>query len=227
MEFANVLVVNKADLMADEDVGELTALLKRLNPEATIVTSVRGRVEFENILDTGSFNFDKAANSPGWMKEMRGREISEADEYGFSSVVFRARKPLHPERFAAFLEDVPKHGVVRAKGFLWLATRPTEMGILSLAGRSCAFNAGGHWLADTSRDEWDLSSEEEAEALASWDEKVGDRGQELVLIGQSLDQENVSASLSACLLTDSEMSTGAQTWLRFKDPFPAWSTIDD
>jgi len=122
IEFADVLVINKIDLIDDDAKNTLIAILNRLNPEAKIVTSEHGRVPLNEILNTGLFNFEKAANAAGWLKELRGTEKSEADEYGFSSFVFRARRPLHPERFASFLQEASASGLVRAKGFMWLAS---------------------------------------------------------------------------------------------------------
>lgn len=222
VEFANVLVVNKADTLEGSTLEELCGLLKRLNPEARIVTAEHGKVALESVLNTGLFDFDRASKSAGWMRELRGNETSEADEYGFSSLVFRARKPLHPERFGAFLEDAYANGLLRAKGFLWLASRPTEMGVLALAGKSCVLNPGGHWLADTPREEWQLSPEEEAEVHGAWDHVVGDRSQELVLIGQNLDHQRLRSALERCLLVDSEFAEGTLGWRKFRDPFPAW-----
>lgn len=223
IEFANVLVVNKIDLIDEASRAELCALLHKLNPEASIVVAERGQVALDAVLNTGLFDFDKAANAAGWLKDLRGNEKSEADEYGFSSLVFRARRPFHPERLAKFLEDASVDGLVRAKGFLWLASRPTEMGILALAGRSCVLTPGGHWLADTPQDEWDLSPEEQEESLNAWDKEVGDRGQELVLIGQRLDHDAMKAALEGCLLDEREFARGAKKWRSLKDPFPAWT----
>jgi len=226
VEFANVIIVNKIDMIDAASRDELCALLKRLNPEAAVITACRGEVPLAAILDTRSFDFEKAANSAGWLKELRGNEKSEADEYGFSSMVFRARRPLHPERFADFLENASPKGLVRAKGFLWLATRPAQMGILALAGHSCVLTPGGHWLADIPRGEWDLSTEELDETMKAWDETVGDRGQELVLIGQKLDHEDIQASLEQCLLTEAEFGKGARQWRKLRDPFPVWEAAE-
>jgi len=223
VEFANVIVVNKIDCVDERTADELTAMLDRLNPEARIIKAKDAQVPLAQILNTGLFDFDKTANAPGWLKTIRGSETSEADEYGFSSFVFRARRPFHPERLAATLAESTTSGLVRAKGFVWLASRPTQMAILALAGKSCVLNPGGHWLADTPREEWDLDPEEERERLDSWDEQVGDRAQELVLIGQRLDRDALEKSLADSLLDAREIAAGARTWLKFPDPFPAWA----
>jgi len=223
VEFANVLVVNKIDLVNEDERFRLISLLRKLNPEAAIVEARHGRVSLDKILNTRSFNFDRAANAPGWLKVLRGEEPSEADTYGFASFPFRARRPLHPERFAHFLEYASEAGLVRAKGFIWLATRPTEMGVLSLAGKSCVVNGGGHWLADLPREDWGLSDEEVTETMGRWDARVGDRGQELVLIGANMDQTATQSALERCLLSDAEMTADGGNWQRLKDPFPAWT----
>jgi G3E family GTPase len=222
VEFADVIIVNKTDLMEPDEVVELQQLLHRLNPSAKIMSAVNAKVPLGSILDTGLFDFDKASNAAGWLKTLRGQESSEADTYGFGSFVFRARRPLHPGRFASFLENAASHGLVRAKGFLWLATRPQEMGILSLAGKSCVLSPSGKWLADTPESEWGLTEEELGETFANWDPEVGDRGQELVFIGQNLDSLKITAELDKCLLTDGEFAAGAKKWTKIPDPFPLW-----
>lgn len=226
VEFANVLVVNKIDCVDASAAKGLAALLGRLNPDARVVFAQHAQVPLSAILNTGLFDFEKTANAPGWLKTIRGQETSEADEYGFSSFVFRARRPFHPERFAATLTDSAANGLVRAKGFVWLASRPTQMGILALAGKSCVLSPGGHWLADTPRGEWNLDPEEEAERQNSWDVEVGDRGQELVLIGQRFDRDALQQALDASLLDGAELAAGARKWSRYRDPFPEWANSE-
>jgi G3E family GTPase len=222
VEFANVLVINKSDTLDDDSKAELCALLSRLNPEARIVTAEHGVIPIQTVLSTGLFDFEKASQSAGWMQQMRGKETSEADEYGFSSMVFRAKKPLHPARFAAFLEDGYSKGLLRAKGFLWLASRPEQMGVVALAGRSCVLNPGGRWLADTPRTDWGLPPEIEEEVDRAWDSQVGDRGQEIVFIGQDLDHSAMKSALDKCLLDEQEFALGTGGWTKMRDPFPAW-----
>lgn len=222
VEFANVILINKVDLIDKDDVIYLTQMLQKLNPAAKILTGERGNFPLQELLNTGAFDFEKASQAAGWLTALRGQESSEADEYGFSSFVFRARRPLHPQRFSSFLEQATANGIVRAKGFLWLATRPKEMGILSLAGTSCVLNPSGKWLADTPREDWGLTDEELTETLDQWDPDVGDRGQEIVLIGQRFDHDVVRDVLQACLLDDREFAAGIQKWQKLRDPFPCW-----
>ncbi|MBM4253881.1 MAG: GTP-binding protein [Deltaproteobacteria bacterium] len=222
VEFANVIVINKTDLVDKEELQELTGLIQKLNPSAKVIHTTKSQVALGEILNTGLFDFDQASAAAGWLTTLRGDEGSEAEEYGFSSFVYRAKRPLHPERFAAFLEGVWDQGLVRAKGFVWLASRPDLMGSLSIAGKSCVLNAAGHWLADTPRDEWALTDEEMAEVQVKWDDEVGDRNQELVLIGQHFDRTAVQQALDDCLLSAAEFKKGATAWRRYADPFPAW-----
>ncbi len=223
VEFANVIVINKMDRVTDDERDRLRSLLHKLNPDARLVEAKYGKVPLDTILNTESFDFEIASSAAGWMKQIRGEETSEKDEYGISSFVFRARRPFHPKRLEAFLETSTSAGLLRAKGFIWLASRPTEMGILALAGRSCTLNSNGHWLADIPRHEWELTDEDLKETMATWDESVGDRSQELVLIGRHLDEDLLRGKLEACLLVDREMAVGASRWIRYKDPFPPWS----
>ena len=227
VEFADVLIVNKVDKINDSKKEELTNLLRRLNPDAKLLFAKYGKVPLEEMLNTGLFDFDKAANAAGWLQSLRGDVSSEADEYGFSSFVFRARRPFHPDRIGEFLESAIENGLVRAKGFIWLATRPREMAILAVAGRSVVLSPGGRWLADTPRHEWNLSQEDLEEASANWDEDVGDRAQELVLISQNIDQETMRKQLERCLLTEREFKRGGDYWESVEDPFPIWANTED
>ena len=223
VEFADVLVLNKIDRVSDEERGTLRSIIRTLNPDAKLIETTRSQVPLSEILNTGRFEFEKAASSPGWLKEIRGEKSSESEEYGITSFVFRARVPFQPERLASFLERAENHGIIRAKGFVWLASRPKEMAVLSLAGSSCVLSPGGFWLADTPRNEWDLSEEDLAETLKDWHPEAGDRGQELVLIGINMNKDAVHAELEECLLTAKESLKVGKRFVRFRDPFPAWA----
>jgi G3E family GTPase len=225
VEFADVLVLNKVDCVNTEQLTELRSLVSRLNPTAKIVESTFGQVPLHEILNTGRFNFEQASQAAGWLRELRGTSRSESDEYGFSSLVFRARRPFHPERLANYLEQSTDDGLVRAKGFVWLASRPKQMGVLAMAGNSCVLNPGGYWLADTPKEEWDLDDEDQKEALESWDAKVGDRGQEVVFIGRHFDTNAAFSKLQECLLDENEFAQGIGQWQKIKDPFPEWSSF--
>jgi G3E family GTPase len=210
VEFCDVLVVNKADLVTAEERGRLMAILRSLNPRARIETSEFGRVALDRVLDTGLFDFEQAERAPG------------CDTYGIRSFVYRARLPFHPQRFWDLVQS-EWEGVVRSKGFFWLASRATRAGSWSQAGGACRYGVAGLWWAAVPREHWP-ADEEALEAIRkNWDSATGDARQELVLIGIGMDEAGLRARLDACLLTESEMRHGASWWTNFPDPFPSWN----
>jgi len=224
VEFADVLIINKVDLVEAAALDELEAILRRLNPHARILSAEHGRVPLNEVLNTGRFDFELAALSAEWLREARGAHIPETEEYGISSFVYRARRPFHPERLMALLESEAFDDVLRSKGFFWLATRHNVVGIWSQAGQVITTESGGTWWAATPREEYPESPELLAEIERLMDGAFGDRRQELVIIGRRLDQAALRAALDACLLTDDEMALGVRAWRRFPDPFPRWAT---
>ncbi|WP_322822098.1 zinc metallochaperone GTPase ZigA [Chloroflexus sp.] len=222
VEFADVIVLNKIDLVSETDLIRLEALLRKLNPEARLIRSVFGQVPLDHILNTRLFSFERAAQMPGWLKELRGEHTPETEEYGISSFVFRARRPFHPQRLWELLhEEWP--GVLRSKGIFWLATRMNQCGIWSQAGASCRIEPGGWWWAAVDDQPDDPA---EAAALAAiWDDQWGDRRQELVFIGQDFDESALRARMTSCLLTDEEMKLGPTGWATFTDPFGSWEPV--
>jgi G3E family GTPase len=224
IEFANVIVLNKCDLSEPGNLSFVEGTLRKLNPTAKILRSIRGAVPLAEILDTRRFDFELAQQNPGWMRVLRGEESSEADEYGFSSFVYRARRPFHPARFFELI-STEWPGVVRSKGFFWLASRPRFIGSWSQAGAVCEYEAGGLWWAAVSSSAWPESDPETLRLLEEvWEEPFGDRRQELVLIGHELDKEGLTALLDAALLTDVEMLDGFEVWKTYDDPFAEWKT---
>jgi G3E family GTPase len=225
VEFANVLVINKTDLVAADDVAYLEAILKKLNPAATIVHVEKGRVPLDTVLGTKAFDMEHAASHPGWLAEAPGTHVPETEEYGLSSLIFQSRRPLHPQRFWDLVTGSAFKGVIRSKGFLWLATRPDWAGVWSSAGVVSSLQPGGSWLATAPREEWpeDLD-QEDIEAI--WEEPWGDRRQELVIIGAKL-APDLLEQLDRCCLSDAEIHLGPESWLGFDDPFPAWRIADD
>ena len=222
IEFANVILLNKTDLLTQSQVDELHAILRSFNPDARIHTTTRGRVDLRQLLNTKVFDFEKAAASPGWMKVLRGEKTSESQEYGISSFVYRSRRPFHPERlWKAFNQTWP--GVLRSKGFFWLASRPELSAVWSQAGSVSTVEVASYWYAVQPRAEWDLEGEELLELQRNWDPVFGDRQQELVIIGQNYDELSLRRMLDACLLTDEEMSLSWSEWRLFADPFPDWN----
>jgi G3E family GTPase len=219
IEFANVLVMTKTDLVSAEDVERLRGLLAKLNPGARIVTAVEGQLDPREILATGRYNPDTAAMTPGWQRELLGEHTPETEEYGISSFLYRRRRPFHPARFQAFT-DQPWPGVMRSKGYFWLATRMPWAGLWSQAGAACRAGGAGFWYASTSMSEWPPGAKERV--LKHWHDRWGDRRQEIVFIGIEMDRDWLEAELDRCLLTDAEMALGPGGWESLEDPFPPW-----
>jgi G3E family GTPase len=220
VEFANVLVISKADLVTADDLAYLRAILAKLNPRARIIEAGHGRVPLGEVLDTGLFDMDEAASHPGWLAEAPGTHVPETEEYGISSVVFRSRRPLHPGRFWELITGPAFKGVIRSKGFLWLATRPDWAGVWSSAGVVSSLEPGGLWLASAAEQEWPAELDL-AEIEAIWEEPWGDRRQELVIIGANLAPDLLGQLDRACL-SDAEIDLGPESWAEIEDPFPAW-----
>ncbi|WP_369049936.1 zinc metallochaperone GTPase ZigA [Burkholderia gladioli] len=221
IEFCDVIVLNKIDLISDAERERLMAILRGLNPRARIELAEFGKVPLERVLGTGLFDFDEASKAPGWLQEMRGTHTPETDEYGIRSFVYRARRPFHPQRFHALI-DSEWPGVVRSKGFFWLASHPTLAGSWSQAGAVARKGPAGYWWAAVPEERWPQDPEAVAAIRAKWDERVGDARQELVLIGMDMDEASMRARLDACLLSDEEMSRGPAVWTTWPSPFSDW-----
>ncbi len=221
VEFCDVVVINKCDLTAPAELEQVKSAVRALNPRARIVQAVRGDVGLDQILDTGSFDFERAQQSAGWLALARGAEEDEAQERGISSFTYRRRVPFHPQRLWQRMHE-PWEGVLRAKGFFWLASRHDQAGEWSQAGGVLTVGDAGGWIAILDRADIDEDPELSALAAESWQEPYGDRRQELVFIGVDLDRERIEAELDACLLTDAELALGPDAWAELADPFPDW-----
>ena len=216
IEFADVLIINKIDLISNEEKSHLTGILKKLNPNAKIIESKKSQIDVAEILNTNRFNFELAMSNPGWMQELRGFETKETEEYGISSFVYRDKRPFHPERLWNVLMNLPNE-IVRSKGFFWVANIPSVVGLWSQAGRTSTLEARGQWLASMEMDTWELDAEELAEVQNTWHKDYGDRVQEIVFIGQKFLKSNIKAvideSLNQALLTEGELSLGREYWV--------------
>jgi G3E family GTPase len=219
VEFADVLVMNKVDLISEEERESLRAILMQLNPEAKLIETSKSKVLLADILNTGRFQFERAQENAGWLKVLRGEKIPETLEYGISSFCFRAKRPFHPNRLWELMNS-RWDGVVRSKGFFWIASRPAQVLIWSQAGSVSGVEDGGDWLAAVPQEEWDLSEEESLEVAQRWDPEFGDRQNEIVVIGQDMDQILMNQLFNDCLLTDEELKLGKDYWLNVQDPFP-------
>ena len=223
VEFADVILISKIDLISSAERQELTAILGRLNTQAEILPMSMGSVPLAKILDTGRFDFDRAAEAPGWLKEMRGEHVPETQEYGIASSAYLARRPFHPQRFHDFLDREWTNGrLLRSKGYFWLASRPQEAGSWSQAGGLMRYDYAGRWWRYTPDAQWPDDEESRAAIRQKWDDNCGDCRQELVFIGQNIDVAQLRADLDTCLLNDLEWQRGAEHWLTLPDPFGPW-----
>ncbi|MCK6524768.1 zinc metallochaperone GTPase ZigA [Myxococcota bacterium] len=226
VELADVLVLNKTDLVTDDELGRLSGVLRALNPDARQVFTTRGQVPLDAVVNTGLFDMEKAIASPGWAKELAGEHLPESERYGVRSFVYDARRPFHPKRLHTFFhEDWP--GVVRSKGYFYVATRTDLAAVWSQAGSTCSFEPAGRFWAAVPREEWPTDEAERPDLQPEWVEPWGDRRQQLVLIGIEMDEAALRAGLDACLLTDAELAAGPAAWAEYEDPFSAWDTPDD
>ena len=219
VEFANVLVINKTDLVSPGELATLEAILAKLNPDARILRAEQGRVPLPALLDTRRFDFERASQAAGWMQTLRGEESSEADDYGITSFVYRARRPFHPTRWWNAMQ-LTWTGVLRSKGLFWIASRPDLIGLWSQAGGAGSVRWIGSWYVARPETEWPDDEAEHRRIEGSWDAEFGDRTQELVVIGRHMDQISLTSMLDECLLTDEEWRQGLAAWSRAEDPFP-------
>lgn len=223
IEFADVILISKIDLISQHDREELIAIVQRLNAQAQILPMVMGQVPLGRILDTGLFDFERAAQAPGWLQELRGEHVPETEEYGIASTAYRARRPFHPERFFNFIDRPwPNGKLLRSKGFFWLASKPEEAGSWSQAGGLMRHGFAGRWWRFVPKNQWPQDEESTAAIMKNWLAATGDCRQELVFIGQDIDFSQLTSELDACLLTDAEMALGVESWRLLPDPFGPW-----
>lgn len=208
IEFANVILLNKTDLVSDADIKVLKALIGKLNPGAKIYQTLFGEIDTTLILNTGLFDFDSASEGAGWKKELEEIHQPETEEYGISSMVFRSKKPFHPERLWNYINKEFPQNVIRSKGIFYLAAIPEQAINFSQAGGSLRIDPAGVWWASMDlleREQYNDYLENLVEIHADWDNDFGDRKNELVFIGQDMDIEDLKKSLEACLLTPAEI----------------------
>ena len=224
IEFCDVLVLNKIDLVSAEERARLLAILQGLNPRARIEPAAFGQVALERVLDTGLFDFEAAARAPGWLQQLRGTHVPETEEYGIGSFVYRARRPFHSRRFFDLVQS-EWPGVLRSKGFFWLASHPTLAGSWSQAGAVARHGPAGRWWAAVPQEHWPQDPEARALIREKWDDDTGDARQELVLIGIDMDEAALRARFDHCLLSADEMACGPQGWSAWPTPFADWDAM--
>lgn len=216
IEFCTMLVLNKTDMIEEEKLTELKSVLRKLQPEAEMITTNYGKIETNQLLGEQRFDFEEASMSAGWIKEMQEPEHTpETEEYNISSFVYRRRTPFHPERFFAWLNNLPEQ-VVRMKGIVWSASHNDQAVSLSQAGPSVYIHPVAYWVAALPEEEQQWYLEENEELSEEWDSEIGDRKNEFVLIGIRMEKEQLEKQLDACLMTSDEMKAD---WSRLHNPF--------
>lgn len=225
VEFANVVIINKTDLVTAYELEQLDHIVRRLNPTAEILHSTESQVVLSKVLGTGRFQLAEAEAMPQWLAVPRGQEETETEEYGISSFVYRRDRPFHPKRLTAVVDDDMDEGlfsgVLRSKGILWIASRNDWAYDWSQAGCSIRMDPAGFWWAAAPDEEWPEDEESRQEIRSKFVGDYGDRHQELVFIGQGLDQQHMEAILDRCLVTELEYVQGPGVWGEFEDPLPA------
>lgn len=223
VEFADVILISKTDLITNDELNKLTAILNTLNTQANIIPISNGHININEVLNTGLFNFERAQQAPGWLKEMRGEHIPETKEYGISSFNYTARRPFDPEKFYNFLHSTEQFGkLIRSKGYFWLATRPLFCAQWSQAGGIAHYGFAGMFFKAIPQKDWPTEPELLADINNKWVEPFGDMRQELVFIGQSLNKQAMIKALDDCLLPEDAVLKGKDFWRTYNDPFPIW-----
>jgi G3E family GTPase len=228
MEFANVVVLNKIDVATKDEVTAARSIIRSHNCRAQIIETTNAKVALREILNTQRFSFEAAHRHPTWFKEVnQSYHKPETEEYGISSFVYQARDPFDPQKLHEFFSH-PWTGVVRAKGFFWLATRPQWIGELSQAGALIRHQPVGRWWDSIPRKIWPKDKDVVERIQRGWHRVWGDRRQELVFIGtRDMDKAAIQAELDACLFRPSVTGfTDRSAWSKLPDPFPHWGPVE-
>ena len=221
IEFADVILLNKCDLVTEEVETTIEGILKALNPGAHIIRTTRGEVPISDVLDTKLFDYEIASQSAGWIKELQGEHTPETDEYGISSFCYRTPNPFDAEKLWEFFNtDENWHGIVRSKGYFWVASNTGVAYTWSQAGGVSSIEAAGRWWAVIPEEHWPHDEENRPDKQEEWHERFGDRAQQLVFIGQNLDEAKIRAALDECLLDEKLRDKNSKAWRRLKNPFP-------
>ncbi len=214
VEFADIIVLNKRDLINDRQLAELSAVIRTLNPKARLVPTTRGQIPLDELLDTKLFDYETARHSAGWLQELDGEHLPEEEEFGLRSFVYRSRIPFDPKALWKLRKRADVwEGVLRSKGFFWVASRSDQVFAWSHAGRAMRFERIGEWYAG-----WPAGERPEEVPEERWDAHWGDRAQELVFIGIGMDELNIRRHLDACQLPDELIPSSPRTWSMLEDP---------
>ncbi|MEM1029631.1 MAG: zinc metallochaperone GTPase ZigA [Myxococcota bacterium] len=221
VEFADVIVLNKMDLMSPNEASEVEAILRALNPGAELIRATESNVPLDRVLDTGRFDYERAANSAGWIRELEGNHTPETEEYGISSFTYRTHHPFDAEKLWALIHDESFWpGLLRSKGFFWVAADHRAAYEWAQAGGTSRMTPAGMWWAAMPRDRWNFPDDSRPDQKDTWHKRFGDRCQQIVFIGQRLDREAIEARLNACLVDKSLLAEDSRTWARRPNPFP-------
>ncbi|MCH4475786.1 MULTISPECIES: GTP-binding protein [Staphylococcus] len=219
VEFCDVLVLNKTDLVTEAELTKLENILRKLQPDAHLIKTTNAEVDINEVLNTGRFDFEQASNSAGWIKELteggHAEHTPETEEYGIGSFVYSRRLPFHAKRFNDWLEQIPNN-IVRAKGIVWLAQYNQVACLLSQAGSSCNISPVTYWVAAMSKEQREQILNQRPDVAQSWDIEYGDRNTQFVIIGTELDQEKIVKELDQCLVNGDEVDSD---WNQLEDPY--------
>ena len=211
IEFANVIIINKCDLVIKSDLGILKSIIHKLNPTAKIIETIHSKVDISEIINTKLFNFEEAEQNAGWIEELNKEEHTpETEEYGISSFVFKSKKPFHNIRFWDYIEDKFSSSIIRSKGLFWLDSRPNQALSWSQAGGSLKAESAGVWWGSMpieKRLQQQVFIENQKEIERNWDKNFHDRKNEIIIIGIDIDEEKITSELEFCLLTNEELKT--------------------
>lgn len=223
VEFANVILLNKTDLVSEPELRNLYDVIHKLNPDARIIPTNHSKVNLREVINTGIFDFEKAEASAGWIKELENEHVPETEEYGIGSFVYRRKKPFHPQRFLDFVQNSFPQSIIRSKGLFWIASRPDQALIWSTAGGSIKTDPAGVWWASmpfSERSNYASFINNQSQIESDWDIDFGDRKIELVFIGQKIDVNSVTKKLDECLIDDNELNDYNEGQFPLDDNWP-------
>ena len=223
IEFANVILLNKIDLVSEQDLRNLYDIIHKLNPEAKIIPTNHSKINLREVINTGIFDFEKAESSAGWIRELENEHVPETEEYGIGSFVFRKKVPFHPERFLDFIQNKFPKNIIRSKGLFWIASRSDQALIWSSAGGSIKSDPAGVWWASmpfSERIKYGNFVNNQQQIESEWEPDFGDRKIELVFIGQQLDVDSITNQLEKCLLNEKELIDWKNDQFKATDNWP-------